>query len=74
MYINNKMSEKHKQAPKGVRLKWASLKEAKSVSFSRDSSKGAWVVRVSGSHQIIKPCVKVKYEAKASSGKNYLIP
>jgi hypothetical protein len=68
------MAVNHKQAPKGVRLKWAPLKEARSVSFSRDSVQGTWVVRLSEGNRPVKPSGSVKYSGKGPSGKNYLIP
>lgn len=64
----------HKQAPKGVRLKWAPLKEARSVSFSRDSVQGTWVVRSSDMGRPVKPSHSPKYSVTGSSNKNYLIP
>lgn len=64
----------HKQVPKGVRLKWAPLKEARSVSFSRDSVQGTWVVQSSETGRHIKASDKAKYLVTGSSNKNYLIP
>lgn len=68
------MAVNHKQIPKGIRLKWAPLKEARSVSFTRDSVQGTWVVQSCDGNRPVKPSGGVKYSGKEPSGKNYLIP
>ncbi|PWS28704.1 hypothetical protein DHW03_02330 [Pedobacter yonginense] len=68
------MAVNHKQTPKGVRLKWAPLKEARSVSFSRDSVQGTWVLKLSEGNCPVKPSSGVKYSGKGQSDKKYLIP
>jgi len=68
------MAVNQKQRPKGVRLKWAPLEEARSVSFSRDSVQGTWVRQSSKQSHSGKSSDGVRHSGKEQPGKNYLIP
>jgi len=68
------MAVYHKPVPKGVRLKWAPLKEARSVGFSRGIVQGTWVVRSSEVGHPVNPSDTSKCSVTESSNKNYLIP
>lgn len=67
------MAVYHKQVPKGVRLKWAPLSEARNVSVSRNAVQGTWVLR-SEIGRPVEPSDIAKHSVSGSSNKNYLIP